>query len=81
MTELQAVLDAIDTRWFLVLCLIVLDAWSIGLIMKSGAPGRDKAWWSVIVILCPIVGCLFWYTLGPKPLVPLPEEQATAASG
>lgn len=78
MNEVLAFIDAIDMRWFLVFCLVVLDAWSIGLILKSRAPRRDTIWWSVIVVLCPIVGCLFWYTLGPKPLIPLPDEHPAA---
>lgn len=78
MNELLAFVDAIDTRWFLVFCLAVLDAWSIGLIVRSRAPRKDRIWWSVIVVLCPIIGCLFWYTLGPKPLIPLPKERFVA---
>ncbi len=74
----MAFLDSVDTRWFLVFCLVVLNAWSIGLIVKAKAPLRDTIWWSVIVALCPIVGCLFWYTLGPKPLIPLPKERSAA---
>jgi len=80
MNDFKALIDLIDMRWFLVMCLVVIDAWSIRLILKSKAPLRETIWWSVIVVLCPIVGCLFWYTLGPKPLIPLPDDRANASA-
>lgn len=66
MTALEALLS-LDTRWVLVALLLVLDAWAIGLILRSEAPWREALLWSAIIVLCPIVGCLFWYVLGPKP--------------
>ncbi len=56
----------IDTRWLLTGLLMALDAWAIGMIVTAHAPRRDKLLWSGIVALCPIIGCLFWYVLGPK---------------
>lgn len=67
MSRLLDLVTAMDTRWLLVTLLAALDIWSIGLIVRSAAPRRDKLWWGGIVILCPIIGCLFWYVLGPKP--------------
>jgi len=57
----------VDTRWALLAYLIVLDVWSIGLILRSGASRREKALWTGVVVLCPVVGCVYWYVLGPKP--------------
>ena len=57
----------LDTRWVLAFYLLVLDVWAIALIWKARPGRRDGAIWSAIVLFCPIVGCLFWYALGPKP--------------
>jgi len=60
-------LGTLDMRWVLVGLLVVLDGWAIGLIARSKDPRADKSVWTGIVIFCPIVGCLLWYVLGPKP--------------
>lgn len=57
-----------DTRLMLAVYLLVLDVWAIALIWKARPSRREGILWSAIVLLCPIVGCLFWYALGPKPL-------------
>ncbi len=58
---------ALDTRWVLAGLLLVLDAWSIWLILRARPGRRDAVLWSGIVLLVPVFGCLFWYALGPKP--------------
>jgi len=58
---------ALDTRWVLPALLLVLDAWSIWLILLARPGTREAVLWSGIVLLVPVFGCLFWYTLGPKP--------------
>lgn len=58
---------SIDTRWVLVALLLVLDLWAISLIVRARPPWREALLWSAIILLCPIIGCLFWYVLGPKP--------------
>lgn len=67
MNELLEAITRIDTRVVLVAALLVLDVWAIGMILASSASRREKVLWSGIVILCPIFGCLFWFSLGPKP--------------
>ncbi|MEN8145110.1 MAG: PLD nuclease N-terminal domain-containing protein [Gemmatimonadota bacterium] len=56
----------LDTRWLLTGLLMLLDSWAIGMIVTARASRRDKMLWSAVVALCPIIGCLFWYVLGPK---------------
>ncbi|MFO7587562.1 MAG: PLDc N-terminal domain-containing protein [Gemmatimonadota bacterium] len=68
MRALVDLIVATDTRLMLAVCLLVLDAWAIALIWKARPSRRDAILWSAIVLLCPIVGCLFWYALGPKPI-------------
>jgi hypothetical protein len=60
---------ALDTRWVLAFLLLVLDVWSIGLIVKARPGAREIMLWSAVVLLVPVFGCLFWYALGPKPSV------------
>ncbi|MFQ5889101.1 MAG: PLDc N-terminal domain-containing protein [Gemmatimonadota bacterium] len=67
MSRLFRAAAGIDMRVALVVFLLLLDVWAIGMILSSRAAKREKAWWSVIVILCPIIGILLWYNLGPRP--------------
>ncbi len=67
MRTLAAWIVSIDTRLMLAVYLLVLDVWAIALIWKARPGRREAVLWTGIVLLCPIVGCLFWYALGPKP--------------
>lgn len=67
MKELATSLGAIDSRWLLLAFLLALDVWAIGLVVASRASRKEKVLWTVVLLLCPIVGCLLWYVLGPKP--------------
>lgn len=58
---------ALDTRWVLAALLLVLDVWSIWLLLKARPGLREALLWSSVVLLVPVFGCLFWYSLGPKP--------------
>lgn len=58
---------ALDARWMLAFLLLVLDGWSIWLILKARPGVREAVLWSGIVLLVPVFGCLFWYSVGPKP--------------
>lgn len=67
---MNAVLEAagaLDTRIALLAFLLALDFWVLGLVYRSDAAHREKALWTVVVLLCPVVGCVLWYVLGPKP--------------
>jgi hypothetical protein len=59
---------ALDTRIMLIVFLLVLDGWAIWLIVRARPSRKEAVLWSAIVLLCPIVGCLLWYALGPKPV-------------
>ena len=60
-------INGLDARVLLVVLLIVLDVWCMMLLWRSPADRREKWLWTGVIVLCPIVGCLFWYVLGPKP--------------
>ena len=66
---MNAILDAaamVDQRILFVALLGALNLWAIAEIWLSRSPVRDRALWTAIVIVCPIIGCLFWFVLGPK---------------
>lgn len=67
MRELAAAVGTVDSRWLLLAFLLALDAWAIALVFSSRARLKEKLLWTGVLLLCPIVGCLLWYVLGPKP--------------
>jgi len=66
MNALAAAAATLDPRWVLVALLGALDLWAIGEVWLSREPLRDRLLWTGIVLVCPIIGCLFWFVLGPK---------------
>jgi hypothetical protein len=68
MNEILDFVVGLDSRWVLAGLLVVLDVWAIGMIIRARPAPRVGALWSGIIILCPIIGLLFWYALGPKPI-------------
>ena len=60
-------INGLDQRLLLGVILAVLDVWCLWLLWRSPAVRREKWLWSLVILLCPIIGCLFWYVLGPKP--------------
>jgi len=68
MSEILDLVNGLDTRWVLAALLAALDAWAIGLIVRARPRFQVGLLWSAIIVVCPVIGCLFWYVLGPKPL-------------
>jgi hypothetical protein len=66
MSALAEAAAALDMRWVLLGLLIVLNAWSITLVWLANARRREKVLWTAVVMLCPIIGSLFWFVLGPN---------------
>ena len=67
-TDILDYVVGLDSRWVLAGLLVVLDAWAIGMIVRARPARRVGVLWGAIIILCPIIGLLFWYALGPKPI-------------
>ncbi len=59
----------IDTRWLLVVLIGALDVWSAGLALRSRASRRERLLWAAVIVLCPIIGLMIWFVLGPKPML------------
>lgn len=68
MSDILDFVVGLDSRWVLAGLLVVLDAWAIGMIVRARPALKVGILWSGIIILCPIIGLLFWYALGPKPI-------------
>jgi hypothetical protein len=68
MNDILDFVVGLDSRWVLAGLLVVLDAWAIGMIVRARPALKVGILWSGIIILCPIIGLLFWYALGPKPI-------------
>lgn len=81
MSELLDAAAALDTRIALLVFLAALDFWVLGLVFRAPASRREKTLWTVIVVLCPVVGCVLWYVLGPKPRLVGPSEGSSRDRG
>lgn len=48
------------------LIIFLLDVWAIASIINSGASGRSKVIWVLIVAILPVLGLILWWVMGPK---------------
>ena len=48
------------------LIIFVLDIWAIASIINSGATGRRKIIWVLVVAILPVAGLIAWWIAGPK---------------
>lgn len=48
------------------LIILILNVWAIIRIVQSGASTGTKVLWTVLVLLLPVIGLIFWYLMGPK---------------
>jgi phospholipase D-like protein len=48
------------------LLILIADVWAIVNIFQSTASTERKVIWTVVVILAPVVGFVFWLLLGPR---------------
>jgi hypothetical protein len=48
------------------LIILILNVWAIIRIVQSGASTATKVLWTVLVLLLPVIGLIFWYLMGPK---------------
>lgn len=62
-------LGRVDMRWALAAYVAAVDLWCIVLLARAPASPRRKVLWALVVLLCPLLGCVFWYVLGPTPEV------------
>ena len=48
------------------LIIFVLDIWAIASIINSGATGKSKVIWVLVVAILPVAGLSAWWFAGPK---------------
>lgn len=48
------------------LIIFVLDVWAIASIINSGATGKSKIIWVLVVAILPVLGLILWWLMGPK---------------
>lgn len=48
------------------LLVLIADIWAIVNILQSTADTAKKVLWTVLVIVLPVLGFIFWYFWGPK---------------
>lgn len=48
------------------LIIFLLDVWAIASIINSGASGRSKVIWVLVVAILPVLGLILWWVAGPK---------------
>ena len=48
------------------LIIFVLDIWAIASIINSGATGKSKVIWVLVVAILPVAGLITWWIAGPK---------------
>jgi Phospholipase_D-nuclease N-terminal len=48
------------------LLILIADVWAIVNIFQSTASTERKVIWTVIVIVAPVIGLIFWLLLGPR---------------
>lgn len=53
--------------WSLV---VALDIWALAGILATGRRRGGRLLWGSVSILLPVVGFVFWRTLGPRPKQP-----------
>lgn len=56
----------IEVGGVLGLIILILDIWAIVKIMQSGAGTGSKVFWTVLILLLPVVGLLIWLLFGPR---------------
>jgi hypothetical protein len=48
------------------LLILIADVWAIVNIMQSVATTGKKVFWTVVVLLLPVIGLILWFLMGPK---------------
>lgn len=47
------------------LIILIADIYAIVMILQSSAKSIEKLIWSLVVLLLPLIGLIFWYFAGP----------------
>jgi hypothetical protein len=48
------------------LIILIFDVWAILKVFQSSASNGAKVFWTVLILVLPILGLLIWFIAGPK---------------
>ncbi len=48
------------------LIILIFDVWAILKVFQSGASNGTKVFWTVLILVLPVLGLLIWFLAGPK---------------
>jgi hypothetical protein len=48
------------------LLILIADVWAVVNIFQSQADTTRKVLWTVLVVVLPVLGFIFWFFLGPR---------------
>jgi hypothetical protein len=48
------------------LLILIADVWAVVNIIQSQADTTRKVMWTVLVVVLPVLGFIFWFFLGPR---------------
>ncbi|MGA7801000.1 MAG: PLDc N-terminal domain-containing protein [Gammaproteobacteria bacterium] len=60
----------IEVSGFLGLLLLIVDVWAIVNIFQSRASTGAKVFWTVLILLLPVLGLIIWLLAGPRSAAP-----------
>ena len=58
----------VEVGGFLGLIIFILCIWAIVQTIQSSASTGAKVFWTVIILIFPVVGLIIWYFAGPRPI-------------
>ncbi|MCG8383738.1 MAG: PLD nuclease N-terminal domain-containing protein [Gammaproteobacteria bacterium] len=57
---------SIEITGFFGFLLFILSVWAIIKTVESRASTGTKVLWTVVILLLPVLGLIFWFFLGPR---------------
>ena len=48
------------------LIILAFDVWAILQVFQSGASNGAKVFWTVLILVLPILGLIIWFLAGPR---------------
>lgn len=56
----------LEVGGFFGLILLIVDIWAIVNVFQSNASTGAKVFWTVLILLLPLLGLIIWFLFGPR---------------